>query len=304
MLLIRKGILHTMTAAGSFQGDILIDGGKLLRVERRIDPHILELERVIEADGLHLYPGLMDAHIHLVQASEDETKNMHDLCGDALSSGITTHALWPPDGGACIICHGHASIMTPAEPMYFVHHEGMTDHELAQAMADAVQCGQRLACEVYGEKNLRRLLTLRHDSGCPLVLVHLTGCEAMAQEIIASGCEVIMGACVLRSGSNAYILMSQLTHAGVTLALTADYPATRLHHLPLCAGLCVRGGMDRHAALRTMTVQAAKLLRVENVCGTIEAGKRADLTIFDGDPLMLATAHVMTLSDGKPVQNG
>lgn len=302
MLLISNGMIHTMTSAGSFLGDILIDGGKLLRVERRIDPTTLEPERIVEAEGLHVYPGLIDAHMHLVRASEDDTKNMRDLCSDALSSGVTTQAMWPEEGDACIVCHGQERVEGLDEPMHILHHADMNDQELKEAMTEAVVTGHRLACEVYGEKALRRLLSLRQETGCPLVLTHLTGCEAMAREIIASGCEAIMGACVLRSGGSAYGLAAELARAGVTLALTSDYPATRLHHLPLCAGLCVRGGMDRQDALRAITVQAARLLRVEKDCGTIEPGKRADLALFDGDPLMLATARVMTVSAGEIVR--
>lgn len=302
MLLIRNGWIHTMTSAGSFPGDILMDGGKLLRVERRIDPSTLEPERVVEAEGLHVYPGLIDAHMHLVRASEDDTKNMLDLCSDALSSGVTTQAMWPEKGGRCIVCHGHEKAQNLAAPMHTLHHEDMGDQALARAMAEATWEGRRLALEVYGEKALRRILSLQRDSGCSLVLTHLTGCEVMAREIITSGCEVIMGACVLRSGGSAYALAAELARAGVTMALTCDYPATRLHHLPLCAGLCVRGGMDRQDALRAITVQAARLLRVDGVCGTIEPGKRADLAIFDGDPLMLATARIMTVSAGEIVR--
>lgn len=302
MLLISNGMIHTMTSAGSFLGDILMDGGKLLRVERRIDPSTLEPERIVEAEGLHIYPGLIDAHMHLVRASEDDTKNMRDLCSDALSSGVTTQAMWPEEGDACIVCHGQERVEGLDEPMHILHHADMNDQELKEAMTEAVVTGHRLACEVYGEKVLRRLLSLRQETGCPLVLTHLTGCEAMAREIIASGCEAIMGACVLRSGGSAYGLAAELARAGVTLALTSDYPATRLHHLPLCAGLCVRGGMDRQDALRAITVQAARLLRVEKDCGTIEPGKRADLALFDGDPLMLATARVMTVSAGEIIR--
>ena len=303
MLLIRNGMIHTMTQAGSFPGDILMDGGKLLRVERRIDPTTLEPERIVEAEGLHVYPGLIDAHMHLVRASEDDTKNMRDLCSDALSSGVTTQAMWPEEGDACIVCHGQERVEGLDAPMHILHHADMNDQELKEAMTEAVVTGHRLACEVYGEKALRRLLSLRQETGCPLVLTHLTGCEAMAREIIASGCEAIMGACVLRSGGSAYGLAAELARAGVTLALTSDYPATRLHHLPLCAGLCVRSGMDRQDALRAITVQAARLLRVEKDCGTIEPGKRADLALFDGDPLMLATARVMTVSAGEIVRD-
>ena len=42
MLLIQNGYLHTMTGRPA-QGDILLAGGRILRVAERIDPHTLEL---------------------------------------------------------------------------------------------------------------------------------------------------------------------------------------------------------------------------------------------------------------------
>lgn len=77
---------------------------------------------------------------------------------------------------------------------------------------------------------------------------------------------------------------------GVLVALTADYPATRPHHLPICAGLCVRAGMPAADAFRAVTADAARLLGLHNVCGALRPGLRADLTLYDGDPLRLASA--------------
>jgi imidazolonepropionase-like amidohydrolase len=57
-------------------------------------------------------------------------------------------------------------------------------------------------------------------------------------------------------------------------------------------------GHEGRDALRTVTIDAARLLQVDASCGSIEPGKRADLSVYDGDPLMLATDHVMTLSGG------
>lgn len=301
MFLIQNGFLYTMAAQGAFEGDILVDGDRILRVEPRIDTDSLDLEKVIDAKGLWVLPGLIDAHMHLVRASADDEKNERDAIADALSSGVTTQALWPEGGsGPCLVRHGACKVEQPASPLFALRQEGYTDAALRNTLSDARENGRRVAMEVYGEAALRRILTLGQDVGCPLVLTHLTGCADMAEDIARTGWEVIMGACVLRTGTD-YALTARLHQLGVPLALTSDYPATRLHHLPLSAGLCVRGGMERHAALRAITIDAARLLRVDASCGSIEPGKRADFTLFDGDPLMLASARIMTISGGQTV---
>ncbi len=301
MFLIQHGFLYTMAADGAFEGDILVDGDRILRVEPRIDPDTLDLEKVIDAKGLWVLPGLIDVHMHLVRASADEEKNERDVIADALASGVTTQALWPEGGsGLCLVRHGTCPTEQPPSPLYTLRQEGYTDAALRDALTEARENHRRVAVEIYGEAALRRVLAIGQETGCPLVLTHLTGCADMAEDIARTGWEVIMGACVLRTGTD-YALTAKLHRLGVPLALTSDYPATRLHHLPLSAGLCVRGGMDRHAALRAITIDAARLLRVEQACGSIEPGKRADFTLFDGDPLMLASARVMTISGGQTV---
>jgi imidazolonepropionase-like amidohydrolase len=47
----------------------------------------------------------------------------------------------------------------------------------------------------------------------------------------------------------------------------------------------VAAGMDPAAAIRSATVETAKLFRIENEAGTIETGKLADLIAVTGDPL-------------------
>lgn len=303
MLLIKNGFLHLMTCAGSGQGDILIDHGRILRVEKRIDPSTLALERVIEADGLHVCPGLIDAHMHLVRAAERMEDDQASLTQGALDAGVTTVALWPEENlETCAVYHGGENASLHGGHIKRLAADGMTDDALRTAMRQAKEAGERLACEVHGSAAVRRLLSMKKETGCALILTHLTDCGELVEEIAASGCPVIMGACCIRGRGSSYALARHLQALGVTVALTADYPATRLHHLPLCAGLCVRAGMEREQALRTITLDAARLLGVEDECGSIEAGKRADLTIFDGDPLMLASDRVMTLCGGHVIQ--
>lgn len=295
-LLIRNGLLYTQTARGTIRGDILLDQDGILAVDERIDAPTEELEHVIDADDLYVCPGLIDPHMHLIRAARYLKDDLSALGDEALAAGVTTSALWQGDGEACIIRHGHAE--ANARPIVQLRIEDKTDGELRHAMEQAAAEGNRLGCEIYGTVECRRVLELQKETGCHLVLVHLTGCGDMVEEIAASGCPVILGACCRRGSTSAYALATGLQRLGVTVAMTGDYPSTRLHHLPISAGLCVKEGLSTEEALRMITVDAAKLLGVDDVAGSIEPGKRADLTIFDGNPLMLASARVITVSGG------
>jgi imidazolonepropionase-like amidohydrolase len=76
--------------------------------------------------------------------------------------------------------------------------------------------------------------------------------------------------------------------AGVKVAMGTDSGVTphgeNLDELVLMAA----GGMSPEEALLATTRNAAECLDVADDRGTIEAGKRADLVVVDGDPLDLA----------------
>ena len=71
-LLIRGGTIVDGTGAPPFEGDVLIDGGKILRVSREPVPEAGARE-VIDARGLLVTPGFVDVHTHYDgQATWDE----------------------------------------------------------------------------------------------------------------------------------------------------------------------------------------------------------------------------------------
>ena len=67
------------------------------------------------------------------------------------------------------------------------------------------------------------------------------------------------------------------------------------------AAFAVRGGLDNRKALRTLTLDAAKILGVERRIGSLEPGKDADVLILDGDPLHYATFVTTAIVNGKVV---
>ena len=71
--------------------------------------------------------------------------------------------------------------------------------------------------------------------------------------------------------------------------------------LPMEAAFAIRGGLPQGAALRALTLDAAKILGVEDRVGSIEAGKDADLIICDGDLFHYRTFVQWSVVNGKIV---
>lgn len=71
MLLIQHGTLHTMETDDPVQADLLIRDGKIAKIGHKIHPD-KDVE-IINAHGLHIYPGFIDAHSHIGIAEEQTT---------------------------------------------------------------------------------------------------------------------------------------------------------------------------------------------------------------------------------------
>ena len=72
-----------------------------------------------------------------------------------------------------------------------------------------------------------------------------------------------------------------------------------LLQLNMDAAFAVRGGLDGDAALRTITIDAARILGIDHRVGSIEVGKDADFAITDGDILHYMTSTRWTVVNGK-----
>jgi imidazolonepropionase-like amidohydrolase len=55
-------------------------------------------------------------------------------------------------------------------------------------------------------------------------------------------------------------------------------------------------------ALRTVTLDAARILGLEDSVGSIEPGKDGDLALFDGDPFEYTTRVCGVVLDGQVVR--
>jgi len=85
---------------------------------------------------------------------------------------------------------------------------------------------------------------------------------------------------------------------GVLVALNSD-DAERMRRLFNDAAKTVRfGGLSEAEAIKTLTINPAKILGIDKEVGTIEPGKDADLAVFSRHPLDPYTVCQMTVVDG------
>ncbi|MBN9118607.1 MAG: amidohydrolase family protein [Planctomycetes bacterium] len=92
-----------------------------------------------------------------------------------------------------------------------------------------------------------------------------------------------------------------LDKAGVTVTINTDDSITESRFLLRTGAIAVRGGMSESAALKAVTINAAKLLHLDHRLGSLEKGKDADFAILSGNPFSVYTHVLATYIDGKKV---
>ncbi len=94
-----------------------------------------------------------------------------------------------------------------------------------------------------------------------------------------------------------YKIAKLLTDKGILVGLENSGNKERMNtiNLPFLAGTCAAYGLDKEEALKLITSNTAKLLGIDNQCGTLEIGKDATLFISEGDALDMRTNK---LTDG------
>lgn len=138
-----------------------------------------------------------------------------------------------------------------------------------------------------------------------LTLEHASEAHLIVDQVAASGFPAIVGPSMGAPGkvetqNKTLETVKVLTEAGMTVSLTTDHPVLNIYQLLHAAAAVVREtGMDEYDVLRLITINAAKILGVEDRVGSIEKGKDADLVIVDGHPFDYLSHVVYTIIDGQ-----
>ena len=139
-----------------------------------------------------------------------------------------------------------------------------------------------------------------------LTLDHCTEGHLIVEDLVEEGYPVVVGPSLserskIELRNLTFDTAGILSNAGMDVSLTTDHPVVPLHYLPICAGIAVKHGMMYEKAIEAITINAAKLLGIEDRVGSLEIGKDADIVIWDNDPLEIQSNVLYTIIDGKVV---
>jgi imidazolonepropionase-like amidohydrolase len=149
-------------------------------------------------------------------------------------------------------------------------------------------------------------MRIAEEFGYDLVIDHGTEAHLIADKIAAAGIPVVIGPLFtsrakveLRNRSLAN--PGRLAAAGVTIALTTDHPVVPINFLIHQATLAVKEGLDRDTALRSVTINPARIIGCADRIGSLTPGKDADVVIWSGDPLDVMSRAELAYSSGREI---
>lgn len=165
-----------------------------------------------------------------------------------------------------------------------------------------------LKAHAHRTDDILTALRIAKEYDLDITLDHCSEGHLIAKEIKKSGYPAIIGPGLaardkIEVQNAGFKTVDVLNKEGVLVSITTDHPVTLIQSLPICAGLAVRAGLDMEEGLKAITINAAKICRVDDRVGSIEVGKDADIAIFSGNPMEVFTNTLYTIINGVIVYN-
>ncbi|MFC4112089.1 amidohydrolase [Nonomuraea zeae] len=149
-------------------------------------------------------------------------------------------------------------------------------------------------------------LRLADEFGYRVVLNHGTEGHLLADTLAAKRIPVIIGP-LFTSRSKVELRQRSLRNpgilarAGVELAITTDHPVVPIHFLVHQATLAVKEGLDPAVALRSITLNPARIMGLDDRVGALRPGLDGDVVIWSGDPLDVMSRAQRVFISGREV---
>jgi imidazolonepropionase-like amidohydrolase len=173
-----------------------------------------------------------------------------------------------------------------------------------EALLDTLENKMVIRCHSYRAEETLELIRLSKKFGFKVAAFeHIHQAFRIADELSANN----IGISIFIDSWNYKVEASEfspfglklLYEKGVEISLNSD-SAEIMRRLYMEAGKMRRyAGMNDLDALKTVTLNPAKMLGVDNFTGSIKKGLDADLAVFDGHPLSSMSKCVLTLIEGE-----
>jgi len=163
----------------------------------------------------------------------------------------------------------------------------------------------RAHCHAHESFDILAAIRIANEFDYNLTIIHGTESTRVIPEIKKNNISIILGP---QSGHNGKLENSGrsldsagiLEKEGVNFCISTDHPVIPLRDMRVEAAKMVNTGLSPKLAIEAMTIIPARILGVDDIAGSIEEGKRADLIVWDGHPLDIAYGRVeVAIVDGK-----
>lgn len=156
--------------------------------------------------------------------------------------------------------------------------------------------------------DIMNAIRLAKEFNFKLVINGAAEAYRLIPEIKAAKAEIVLHATMARNGGDMVNMNREsaalLTAAGIPVSIESGYeayvPKTRI--ILFEAGQAMAHGLSFDEALKTITLNPARLLGIEKRVGSIEKGKDADLVLYNGDPFEYLTKVCVVIIDGVVVK--
>ncbi len=159
----------------------------------------------------------------------------------------------------------------------------------------------------HRSQDILTAIRLAKEFDLRLVLDGAAESYLVSEQIRASGYPVILHPTMYRAGGETENLTmeaaSRLKAANILFALQSGYesyvPKTRV--VLFEAAVAAANGLSFEEAFATITIDAARLLGIDDRVGSLEVGKDGDVALYDGDPFEYTSHCVGTVIEGEVV---
>jgi imidazolonepropionase-like amidohydrolase len=176
-----------------------------------------------------------------------------------------------------------------------------------QTMRDVLAGKLPLLVTANRAQDIMSALRLKQEFGIDLVLDSAAEAYLLTDQIKAAGVKVILHAPMVRQYGEfenaSFTTGSVLKAAGIPFAYQSGFegyvPKTRV--VLFEAGIAAANGLAWNDALASITIDAARVIGMEQRIGSLEVGKDGDVALFDGDPFEYASHAVGVVIGGNVI---
>lgn len=176
-----------------------------------------------------------------------------------------------------------------------------------EALVEVLERQRPLLVTAWREQDILSALRLAEEFNLRLVLDGAAEAYLVADQIKAAGVPVLLHPTMARQYGeleNASFTTAAVLHrTRIPFALQSGYeayvPKTRV--VLWEAAIAAANGLGFDAALASISLEAARILGIDDRVGSLQAGKDADLVLFDGDPFEYTSHVTAVVIDGRIV---